>query len=88
MQVSAFSSAVVGMQRADALMNDAAAQIAGDTTVPGAGAAPVPSGGDDGIVGGFVNLLVARTLLAANAAVARTASETYAATLAWFDRQS
>ena len=89
MQVSAMSSAVVGMQRANALMNEAAAEIARDTvTSTTAPVGVVPAGPDDGVVSAIPNLLVARTLLAANAAVARTASEAYEATLAWVDRAS
>jgi hypothetical protein len=88
MQVSAMSSAVVGMQRANSLMNEAAAVIARDTAVSPAAPVAVPAGPEDGMISAIPNLLVARTLLAANAAVARTASEAYEATLAWVDRAS
>ena len=74
------------MQRANALMNEAAAEVARDSAVSATGPPAVPAAPDDGMVTAIPNLLAARTLLAANAAVARTASEAYEATLAWVDR--
>jgi hypothetical protein len=83
MQVSAMSCATVGMRRAVAMMDSAAAQIASEGPVSATIAGPSPATAltSDGLLTSIPNLLIARSLLASNAFVARTAHDSYRAAL-------
>jgi hypothetical protein len=80
MQVTATSSAIVGMRRAVAMHDAAADQVAqaGAVTVDSVLTDPPAA---DGLITAIPNLLLSRGLFTANAAVARTAHEAYQAAL-------
>jgi hypothetical protein len=83
MQVSAMSSAMVGMRRASAMLDTAAAQIAGDGPVSVTVNASTPSSAmpTDNLLTSVPNLLMAVALFASNAFVTRVAHESYRAAL-------
>lgn len=83
MQVNAMSSATVGMRRASAMLDTAAAQIAADGPVSLTVNAATPSSAlpTDTLLTSFPNLLMAGTLFASKAFVTRVAHESCRAEL-------